>query len=135
MHLVPIAGKEEERILEVKMPPELAGRDVDLDIVPGYAVAPDLAAPENLTELLSNETRQHYDPKSLVVQYRMPSLGVVYRGHVTSRLPGFELDGLRSTTADSGPETIASIVRAVQPIGHFVEGSDKVRVRVRSNVR
>ena len=135
VHLVPFAGPSVSKTLDVRMPPEMAGKDVDLEIAPGYEVSPDLASPETLNELLSNETRQTVLPRSLVVQYRLPTQGVVFRGHVASRLPSFALDALRPVHSDIGPDAFASYARTVVPIDRYVEGRDKVRVKVRPVVR
>ncbi len=131
VHLSPFDGHEIVREVEMAMPQELAGKDAEVEILPGYEAAPDVAAPENLTELIANETRQSFLPKSIVLQVRVPSVGVVYHGHVAPRLPGFALDALRPLHSDTGPEPYASFVRAVFPVEHFVEGHDKVRVKVR----
>jgi hypothetical protein len=131
IHLIPFEGHEIVREIEIVMPPELAGKDAEVEILPGYEVAPEVAFPENLAELIANETRQGFAPKSLVVQVRVPSLGVAYHGHVAPRLPGFALDALRPSHSDTGPEPFASYVRTVIPVDHFVEGHDKVRIKVR----
>lgn len=135
VHLVPFAGPEITKVLEVRFPEELAGRDVDVEIAPGYAVVPDLAAPQNLTDLLANSTKQSALPKSLVVQYRTRSQGVAYRGHVAERLPSFALDALRPWTSDVAPDAFASYTRIVTPLERYVDGSDRVRVRVKAVVR
>jgi hypothetical protein len=135
VHLVPFAGQEITKVLEVRLPEELAGKDVDLEIAPGYAVVPDLAAPQNLTDLLANSTKQSVMPRSLVVQYRMRTQGVAYRGHVADRLPSFALDALRPWTSDVAPDAFASYARVVTPLDRYVEGSDRVRVRVKPVVR
>ncbi len=96
------------------MPAELAGKDVDVEVVPGYEVAPELAAPESLDELLANEPRQSADPRSIVVQFKVPSQGIAYRGHVTERLPAFTLDSFRPQTTDVGPETFQSYARTTR---------------------
>lgn len=131
VHLIPFDGPEVVREFEMTMPRELAGKDADVEILPGYDVAPEVAFPENLSELIANETRQSFTPRSLVLQVRVPSLGVLYHGHVASRLPGFALDALRPSHSDTGPEPFASYVRTVFPVERFVEGRDKVRVKVR----
>lgn len=131
LHLVPFDGHEIVREVEIAMPQELAGKEAEVEILPGYEVAPDVAFPENLTELIANETRQSFLPKSIVVQVRVPSVGVLYHGHVAPRLPGFALDALRPSHSDTGPEPFASYVRAMIPVEHFVEGRDKLRVKVR----
>jgi hypothetical protein len=135
VHLVPFDGREIVREVEIAMPQELAGKEAEVEILPGYEVAPDVASPENLTELIANETRQSFLPKSIVVQVRVPSVGVLYHGHVAPDLPGFALDALRPLHSDTGPEPYASYVRAVVPVEHFVEGHDKVRVKVRQAMR
>jgi hypothetical protein len=135
LHLVPQDGPETTRVVEVTMPAELAGKDVEIEVVPGYDVAPDLAPPETLDELLANEPRQTVAPRSIVVQFRVPSQGMAYRGHVTARLPHFTLDALRPQSSDTGPETFQSWSRTVIPLDWYVDGHDKVKVKVRSVVR
>ncbi|HEY4013098.1 MAG TPA: hypothetical protein VGM06_07155 [Polyangiaceae bacterium] len=135
VHLVPQDGPEVTRVLEVVMPSELAGKDVDVEVVPGYEVGPELAAPESLDELLANEPRQSVSPRALVVQFRVPSQGIAYRGHVTERLPPFTLDALRPQSSSAGPDAFPSWSRTVVPMTNFVEGRDKVKVKVRPVVR
>jgi hypothetical protein len=135
LHLVPEHGPEVTRVVEATMPVELAGKDVDVDVVPGYDVVPELAAPESLSELLANEPRQTVAPRSMVLQFKVPSQGIAYRGHVTPRLPVFTLDALRPQSTDTGPETFQSWERTVVPLEWFVEGRDHVKVKVRSVVR
>jgi hypothetical protein len=135
LHLVPEHGPEVTRVVEVEMPIELAGKDVDVDVVPGYDVAPELPAPESLDQLLANEPRQSVAPRAVVVQFRVPSQGIAYRGHVTARLPTFTLDALRPQSADTGPDTFPSWSRTLVPLDLFVEGRDKVKVKVRSVMR
>jgi hypothetical protein len=117
------------------MPPELSGRDAEVEVLPGYDVVPELAAPENLNELLANETKQSAPPRSIVVQIKVPSQGVTYRGHVASRLPPFALDSLRPATSDTGPDPFVSFVRTVVPVDKYVDGHDKVRIKVRPVLR
>jgi hypothetical protein len=135
LHLMPENGPETTRVVEVTMPPELAGKDVEMDVIPGYEVTPELAAPDTLDELLANEPRQTALPRSVVVQFRVPSLGFAYRGHVTQRLPLFTLDALRPQSSDTGPETFPSWSRTVVPLEMFVDGRDKAKVKVRNVVR
>jgi hypothetical protein len=135
LHFVPEHGPETTRVVAATMPAELAGKDVEIDVVPGYDLAPELAPPESLDELLANEPRQTVTPRSAVLQFRVPSQGIAYRGHVTQRLPTFTLDALRPQTSDTGPETFQSFSRTVVPLDWFFEGRDKVKVKVRSVVR
>jgi hypothetical protein len=135
LHLVPEDGPEITRTVEATMPAELAGKDVDVEVVPGYEVAQELPAPENLDELLANEPAQTVSPRTVVIQFRVPSQGIAYRGHVTQRLPPFTLDALRPQNGDTGPESFQSWSRTVVPLDLYVEGRDKVKVKVRSVVR
>ena len=135
LHLVPENGPESTRVVEATMPEELAGKDVEIEIVPGYEVVPELAAPESLDELLANEPKQTVSPRSVVVQFRVPSQGIAYRGHVTQRLPTFTLDALRPQSSDTGPDPFPSWSRVVLPLDWYIEGKDKVKVKVRSVVR
>ncbi len=135
MHLVPFVGNEITKTIDVKIPVELAGKEVDIELMPGYEVAPDLAAPENLNELLANETQQSSLPKSVVAQLRVPSEGVTFHGHVAPRLPPFALDALRPAHSDVGPEPFYSYVRTVLPLDQYVEGHDHAKIKVRAVVR
>ncbi len=135
LHLVPEHGPEVTRVLEAVMPVELTGKDVEVEVVPGYDVLPELPAPETLDELLANESRQSIAPRTAVIQFRVPSQGIAYRGHVTQRLPAFTVDALRPQSADTGPEAFPSWSRTVVPLGMYMEGRDKVKVKVRAVVR
>lgn len=135
VHLVPFVGPEVTKVLETKIPEELAGKDVDVEVVPGYQVAPDLAAPQTLGELLANSTRQTVLPRSLVLQYRLKSQGVAYKGHVADRLPPFALDALRPVSSDVAPDAFGAYARTIVPLERYVDGSDRVRVKVRPVLR
>lgn len=135
VHLVPFVGPEVTKVLETKIPEELAGKDVDVEIVPGYQVAPDLAAPQTLGELLANSTKQSVLPRSLVVQYRLKSQGVAYKGHVAERLPPFALDALRPVSSDVAPDPFGAYARSIVPMERYVDGADRVRVKVRPVLR
>ncbi|MBV9947206.1 MAG: hypothetical protein JOZ69_10185, partial [Myxococcales bacterium] len=135
VHLLEQDGPEITRVFEVTMPRELAGKDVDVEVVPGYEVAPELAAPESLDQLLANEPRQTVAPRSLVLQFRVPSQGLAYRGQVVGRLPTFTLDALRPQNSDDGPDAFPSWSRTIVPTDWYVDGRDKVKVKVRAVVR
>lgn len=135
VHLVPFVGPEVTKVVETRIPEELAGKDVDVEIVPGYQVAPELAAPQSLGELLANSTRQTVLPRSLVVQYRLRSQGVAYKGHVAERLPPFALDALRPVSSDVAPDPFGAYARTIVPMERYVDGADRVRVKVRPVLR
>jgi len=135
LHLRPFSGSEITRSAEIQIPPELAGKDVEVEVVPGYEVVPDVAPPENLDQLLANATRATLRAKTIVMQIKMPTQGVVFGGHVAPRLPSFALDALRPTTSDVAPEVIASYVRSLVPVDQYVDGRDKVKIKVRAKLR
>jgi len=135
VHLEPFAGPSVVRTLDVTMPMELAGKDVEIEIAPGYEVAPEQSTPENLNQLLENEPRQSLATKSLVVQFKLPSQGVTYGGHVASQLPDFALSALRPSSGTIAPEPFNSYSRTTFPMDRYVEGRDKVKVKVRASVK
>jgi hypothetical protein len=135
VHLVPFAGPETTKVLEIKMPDDLAGKDVDVEIVPGYQVVPDLASPQNLADLLANSTKQSVMPRSLVMQFRSKSQGVAYKGHVAERLPSFALDAMRPSSTDVAPDSFATYTRSIVALDRYVEGTDRVKIKVRPIVR
>lgn len=135
VHLVPFQGKEIVRELEMPIPSELAGSDVEIEVVPGYDIVPDLAAPENLAELIANETRQSLAPRTIVLQIKLPAQGVVFHGELAPRLPEFAFDALRASHSDTSAEAVASYARTVVPVEHYIDGRDKVKVKVRRSMR
>jgi hypothetical protein len=135
LHLMPQFGPEVTRVVEARLPDELAGKEVEVDIQPGYDTAPELAPPESLDELLANEARQNLAPRAIVIQFRVPSQGIAYRGHVTERLPPFTLDALHPQSDSAGVELFQSFDRTLAPLDFLVEGRDKVKVKVRSVLR
>jgi hypothetical protein len=135
LHLVPFVGREVTKTIDVKIPAELAGKDVDIELLPGYEVNPELPAPEDLGELLANETIQGAIPKSVVAQLRVPSEGVTFHGRVAPRLPPFALDSLRPAHSDVGPEPFYSYARTTVPLDQYLEGHDHAKIKVRAVVR
>jgi hypothetical protein len=135
VHLVPYQGKELVRTVDVPIPAELAGTDVEIEIVPGFDVTPDVAAPNNLAELLANETRQSYLPKSLVFEIKSKAQSIAFQGALAPELPAFAFDAFRPLHSDTGGEAVATYFRTVVPLDHYVDGRDKVKVKVRQPMR
>lgn len=135
VRLLSHVGPETTRTVDVKIPAELAGKEPEIEVLPGYQVEPDLAAPESLAQLLANEPKQMLAPRSLVVQLKLPSQGVTFRGHVAPRLPAFALDALRTTSSSAAPEAVQAWARTIVPLDRYVEGRDKVKVKVRPVLR
>jgi hypothetical protein len=135
IHLEPFAGPSVVRTVDVTMPMELAGKEVEIEVAPGYEVAPEQPTPENLAQLLINEPRQSLNVKSIVVQFKLPSQGVTFGGHVADDLPDFALSALRPTSGTVTPEPFNSYSRTAFPMDRYVEGRDKVKVKVRAPVK
>jgi hypothetical protein len=135
LHLLPFAGPEEQKIIEVQVPAALAGRDVDIDLSPGYLEVPDLPSPEGFADLLANLARQSYPVDSIVASIRLPEHGVAFHGQVATRLPPGALDALRPASDTAAPEPFISHLRESIPIHRLLDGKDHVRVHVRPVLR
>lgn len=135
LHLVPYAGPEQIRVVEVDIPRELAGEWVEIEIAAGHQTAPDVAKPENLRELIANLPKQSMPPDVLVTAVKVGGQAVAFKGQVASRLPPGAIDTLRSASSTVAPEPIPSYVRTVIPLNHFVSGKDSVKIHVRNVLR
>jgi hypothetical protein len=128
-------GKVETRIIEVPVPAEMAGRDVEIELAPGYEVERPMPAPESLAQLIANLPNQTYDPESVVASFRLRENGAAYRGKVASRLPAGAIDTLRSGNDSNAPETFVAQANTAIPLGRFLAGRDTVRIKVRPVLR
>lgn len=128
-------GPIETKIIEVPVPAEMAGRDVDIELAPGYEVERPLPAPESLAQLIANLPNQTHDPESIVASFKLRENGAAYRGKVASRLPAGAIDTLRSTNDSNGPEMFVAQSSTAVPLGRFLSGRDTVRIKVRPVLR
>ena len=135
LHLVPFAGPEEQKIIEVPIPRELAGKEVDIELSPGYAESPDLPAPERLADLVANLPRRFYPLDSVVASIKLAEHGVAFQGQVAGRLPPGALDILRPASGTKAPEPFVSYVRTAIPLHRLLDGKDHVKVRIRPVLR
>jgi hypothetical protein len=135
LHLVPFAGPEQIKVVQVDIPPELAGSTVDIELTPGHQTVVELPKPENVSELMANLPRMAMAPDVLVASVRVGGQALAFKGQVASRLPPGALDTLRSHSSTVAPETFPSVVRTVIPLHQFVIGKDQVRIRVREVMR
>jgi SpoIVB peptidase S55 len=133
--LQPYQGKVETRDIEVKVPAELAGREVDIDLAPGYEVDRPLPTPDSVAELMANLPNATFDPESIVATFRLRDNAASYRGKVASRLPPGAIDTLRPSSASDAPEIFAAQVQTAIPLKRFITGRDSVRVSIRSVLR
>jgi hypothetical protein len=135
LSLQPWQGKIETRDIEIKVPAEFAGRDVDIDLSPGYEVERANPTPDNVSELVHNIANISYDPESIVASFRLRDAAASYHGKIVSRLPPSGLEMLRSSSASEAPEIFAAQEHYAVPLKRFVVGHDSVRVFVRQVMR
>ncbi len=135
LDLLPYQGKLETRVIEVPVPAELAGRDVEIELAPGYEVERPLATPNNLAELVAMLPSQFHDAESVVATFKLRENGAAFRGQVASRLPPGAVDTLRPTSDSDAPETFGAQVSTAVPLKLFLVGKDSVSVRVRPILR
>ncbi|MDX2051762.1 MAG: SpoIVB peptidase S55 domain-containing protein [Polyangiaceae bacterium] len=129
--LLPYAGPEVVRTISVPIPAYFAGQAVTLTVAPGHQVERDLAAPENVRELVANLRVPIYPPKSVIVSYENQGSGVSYRSHVADNLPPGAVDRLQPTSTSLGPARHQPYVRQVVPMQDYMIGQDSVSVDVK----
>jgi hypothetical protein len=135
LELQPYQGKIETRTLELMLPNELAGKEVEIEIQPGYQVERPLPTPDSVAELVAVLPQQSFDPESLVLTYRLKDAGATYKNKLASRLPPSALDTLRPSSDSDAPEMFGSLVQTAFPMKRFIVGRDTVRVEVRPVLR
>lgn len=129
--LVPEYGAPRRQVLELTAPAELDGKEIEIEVLPGYEINLEQAAPENFNQLLANMSKEA-SPRSVVLRARMPSQGVAYGGHVVDKLPPFALDVLRSQNSSRAPEPFVSTLQKITPLDVFITGRDRVKVKIQS---
>jgi hypothetical protein len=135
LDLQPFQGKAESRTIEVKIPPELSGRDVDIELTPGYEVERPLPTADSVNELMGNLQAITFDPESVVATFRLKESGAAWRGKIASRLPPGAVDTLRPSSQSDAPEIFAAQVQTAIPLKRYLVGRDSVRVSVRPVLR
>ena len=113
------------------MTAEMAGREIDIEIAPGYEVERPQPSPNSVAELVSVLPNQVFDGESIVITIRLKENGASFSGKLASRLPPGAVDTLRSATDSDGPEVFAAMTYQVVPMKRFIVGHDTVRVKVR----
>lgn len=129
--LHPHEGKPETKTVSVPIPADLAGKDVDIEIAPGYEVERPQPSPNSVAQLFAVLPNQMHDGESVVATIRLREAGAAFGGKLASRLPAGAVDTLRSATDSDGPEVFAAVVQHAIPMKRFVVGRDTVRVKVR----
>lgn len=135
LDLQPHQGKVESKVIEVEVPRELAGREVEIEIAPGYEVERPQATPNSVAELIAVLQNQTFDAESVVATFRLRENGAAHKGKVASRLPPGAIDTLKPSSQSDAPETFVAQVQTPIPMKRFIVGRDTVRVQVRPVLR
>jgi hypothetical protein len=131
LHTKSFQGKESS--LEVAIPIEksLAGKDIEIEIVPGWSVMPPAAAPTTIDQLLTNVFAATENPKQFVVQYKLPDVGVATSGHVEQQLSPFAQSILKTGSETAVVDSVFSYKRVTVDAGGYAEGTTKLRLTVK----
>jgi hypothetical protein len=132
---VPYAGPPVVRTVAVPIPKHLAGKQVTLDLTPGYTEFKERADPDSLTALIQNLEDATYPPKSLVISYSTGAGGVAYKGHVVPSLPPGALDAIQPNSSSVAPSPFRTQTRHVVPLPEFMVGRDSVSLTVKPVLR
>jgi hypothetical protein len=128
-------GAIETQVIEVPIPAELAGHEVEIELAPGYEVDRTLPTPDSLADLVATLPQQTFDPQSVVATFRLRENGIAFHGKLVSRLPPGVFDSLRPTNESDAPESFVAQVQTAVPLKRFLVGKDTVRVEVRPVLR
>jgi hypothetical protein len=133
--LKPYFGPEFTTIASLKIDQNMAGKDVELEVMPGWMIVDESASPESLDQLIANLQLPTLDQKSFVVQYKHPESGIAYKGKVAAKLPTFAIDALKPTTGTIQPEGFPSYVRQLIPVGGYPDGNTRLRLTVKPSLK
>jgi len=136
MELVPFLGKTETRVIEVPIPANYEGEEVDIELAPGYEIERPRAAFESVADIVAGLNDPTFPEESIVATVRLRGEnGAAFRGNVAGRLPPGALDVLKTSASSIGPETFGSVQQTSHPMKRFIVGRDRVRVKIRNNVK
>ncbi len=136
LELVPYLGKPETKVIEVPIPADYDGEEVEIYLNPGYEVERPRAAPETVADLISALNDPTFAEDSIVATVRLRGeMGASFRGNVATRLPPGAVDALNTTASSIGPDTFGSVQQTAHAMKRFIVGRDRVRVKIRPNVK
>lgn len=124
------AGRPVTRMIPLRITREMAGRELEIELSSGKEAVPDMAEPEDIDDLIRNLTTS-YPNDALVMSVRMPGQAAVIRGRALYNLPASAMDALRPAASTDGAEALINAQHTVIPMGRFMIGRDRVRLRVR----
>jgi hypothetical protein len=127
--LQPYEGGEVTRTVRFRVPREAAGAELEIQIQPGAAVPPDVAAPENVADVFAALAARHR-ATDVVLTLSLPGRALHARGRVLKRLPRSVMPILEAPN-QSGAETSAEITRVVERTPWVVQGALRLKVPVK----
>lgn len=125
-------ASESTQDLVLNAPSDVADKDVEFEVLPGYMVKTEADEPDNMAQLLAQLTTQEAPPRTLVVQRTQGGNGVLHHGHKTGVLPAFAMDALKTERHADAPSSYPVMQRRVFDTSRYVVGRGKVTVRVRA---
>ena len=127
--LRPYAGSEFAQILEVDIPPALAGRTVKIEVASGAQVKPEVPRAEDLRGFIEN-LRAYYPASSMVVSLTTRDDGASLHGRLIRNLPASALDTLRPANQTRRADSFHVIKRSAFAGTRPVTGRQEITVQV-----
>ncbi|MDZ4696399.1 MAG: SpoIVB peptidase S55 domain-containing protein [Deltaproteobacteria bacterium] len=128
--LRPFDGKDFVMPIEVKVPANISGDTVKVEIAAGEAVHPFVPSPKNLRELSEN-LKKFYPGNSMVVSLSRSEIGAAIRGTILSALPPAALDTLNPGLDTERPELHPVFDRTVFASTRVLSGKIELVVPLR----
>lgn len=136
LDLVPYLGKPETKVIEVPVPADYAGREVEVELAPGFEVERPKPSIENLADLVTSLKNPTFPEQSLVATIRLQGEGgASFKGQIATRLPPSALDTIRTTTSSIQPDLFGAVDQRSFPLTRYMVGRDRVRVKVRPIIK
>jgi hypothetical protein len=131
--LKPYAGPEFVETVPVRIPANMAGQTVKVEVAAGGLVRPEVAKPESLRGYIDN-LRSFYTSSSIVVSLNTPDDGASLRGRLIPNLPESALDTLRTGSQTRRADAYRIAERTVYPSPKPVTGRQELTLLVREDV-
>jgi len=124
-------GDEEVVAVPVRIPDVDEGQKIQFEVAGGDFIAPVLAVPQNLEDMIANVER-FYPARALVVGVNVPGEGVSLRGSVLEQLPPSVVTALKPVAGVEQIDSHRTALRKVVPMPYLVSGKETVSVTVGS---
>ncbi len=129
----PFKGRDFQKTYTVRIPASLDGSLVQLEVASGSLIKPDLAGPQNLSQLLQN-LQEDYSARSIVISLATPQDSLALRGHVVRSLPPSVIDTLSTAANIRDIKKLKSVWHQAHGTRRIIAGKKSIRIRVNSEV-